>query len=61
MIENNREKRAKRREAIKRLSLLYKGLTLEELEKKENERGIVQRSVKTRLQQGKIERVNYKI
>jgi len=61
MIENDREKRVKRREAIKRLSLLYKGLTLEELEATENDRGIIQKSFKTRFQKGKIERVNYKI
>ena len=57
---NEREKRVKRREARKRLNSLHRGLSLEELEKEAISKGIVQRCVKTRLQTGKISRINYK-
>ena len=57
---DEREKRVKRREAVKRLNALYRGLSLEDLEKEAISKGIVQRSVKTRLQKGEISRINYK-
>lgn len=55
VVETERDIRARKRDARKRLNFLFTGLTLEELEKKVIEKGIPQRSALGRLEIAKQE------
>ena len=59
-MNSERELRVKQREAKKRLNNLYTGKSLEELQKVEESKGIVQKRIMTRLQTNTIDRINYK-
>ena len=59
-MNSERQLRAKQREAKKRLNNLYRGKSLEELQKEEEAKGIVQKRIMTRLQTNTIDRINYK-
>jgi hypothetical protein len=55
VVETERDIRARKRDARKRLNFLFTGLTLEELEKKVIEKGIPQRRALGRLEIAKQE------
>ena len=59
-MNSERQLRVKQREARKRLNNLYIGKSLEELQKEEEAKGIVQKRIMTRLQTNTIDRINYK-
>ena len=56
-MNSERQLRAKQREAKKRLNNLYRGKSLEELQKEEEAKGIVQKRIMTRLQTNTIDRI----